>query len=221
MLPAASVIEVRHNHHATWRERSFWVCALYLTGSILFCAAATVGLAFAACGVESENPDGVGHRCALLGRLLRLPGRRVGAASHVEVEQFGLGFLSEMNRFFASAERNVNSGWDWSDQVTFTLYYTYAIVAVLNIGLVLQWNDHLKMKHDFFGGQMLMEFDDIVSSTTSFVSSHSLLLRHGYARHTLPPPIRLLAGADARGEHPLVRWGAAHVSKLMMEIRAC
>eukprot|EP00966_Prymnesium_polylepis_P146056 3373505-Prymnesium_polylepis.1 len=59
--------------------------------------------------------------------------------------------MSEMNRAFVAPNAEVK-GWRWVEQLVFTMYFSFATLAVLNIGLVLQWNDYLQTTHALNGG---------------------------------------------------------------------
>jgi len=178
----AAAIELHHNQHATWRERVFWVCVLYLFGSVLFSVAACTGLAMSALHVQSEELTLWAIDSAYwVGSVSFLAGAWVQLIMW-KSEQFGLGFLSEMNRAFASSTVTV---WDTGQQLAFMLYFTYATLAVLNIALAVHWNGRLATADATSGIQRLMEAGDVVSSCISFVASHSLLLL-GTVVHATP-----------------------------------
>ena len=94
----AAIIEQSHNSTATWREYVFWVCWLYLFGSMLFLFAAASGTAMAAAGTKTEVrtqlyvdlPYLIGSAFFLFGAWAQL--------LMWKAEQFGLGFISEINR---------------------------------------------------------------------------------------------------------------------------
>ena len=94
----AAIIEQSHNSTATWREYVFWVCWLYLFGSMLFLIAAASGTAMAAAGTKTEVrtqlyvdlPYLIGSAFFLFGAWAQL--------LMWKAEQFGLGFISEINR---------------------------------------------------------------------------------------------------------------------------
>mmetsp|Transcript_90987 Transcript_90987/g.273312 ORF Transcript_90987/g.273312 Transcript_90987/m.273312 type:complete len:160 (+) Transcript_90987:1-480(+) len=136
-------------------------------------------------------------------------------------EKFGLKAMSEMNRAFVAPNAEVK-GWRWVEQLVFTMYFSFATLAVLNIGLVLQWNDYLQTTHALNGGQLLMEVDDIVTSAISFTVSHSLLLL-GTVVHATPSlhPFDYLL-ILMRGVSGLFCLGEiVTFAKLMVEVRAC
>ena len=97
-------------------------------------------------------------------------------------EQFGLGFLSEVNHDFV-ASRGAAAPVNWLDRFDMFSTTTYATFAVLNVGLVIAWHGTLEghlngMSASDVGARELVVVgsNELAHMAASIVASHSLLL---------------------------------------------
>ena len=138
LFTVAACFESYHNRGATREQSVYWVCALYLIGSILFLFAASLGTAKSAVGFQSEACVRFGIDLPyLLGSVCFL----VGAWAQLQMwkdEQFGLGFISEINRDFvrAGARQSV------VEQVALAVYLATGYLSALNFCLSYVWHVH-------------------------------------------------------------------------------
>ena len=196
----AAVIEQMHNADATWRETVFWVCTLYLAGSVLFFAAAATGLVLTIFVDESSEtavclgvdlPYLVGSAMFLIGAWAQL--------QMWKAEQFGLGFIREINhtprvpRATASDSSLLHhsplaatpTGADTAvqnpivEQLSLAAYMANGVLSALNVSLSWVWHAHadsemLGLQHA--GAEALLESEELLSDMTSFVAAHGMLL---------------------------------------------
>ena len=103
LFTIAACIEWWKNRDATASMHVFWVCQFYLLGSLLFLFAASVGTYLSFIGEERKEwttsfvdlPYMLGSLAFLLGAWVQL--------LMWKLEQFGLGFIGEINNDFAAA----------------------------------------------------------------------------------------------------------------------
>lgn len=137
---AAAAVEWRHNHDATPAHRVWWLCLYYLLGSALFWLAASIGLAVAAGWLDEREglverwgvdlPYLLGSLCFLLGGWMQL---RMWKA-----QQFGLGFLREVNTIFTSFANPI----DAVQQVSLGVYCLTVTLCSLNLALNHVWHEN-------------------------------------------------------------------------------
>ena len=94
----AAIIEFRHNSHVRCSTPVFWLCFWYLAGSLLFLVAAATGWPHQVENVE----DGLVNPGYALGSIAFALGAWC-ALWMWKAEQFGLGFIREINEVWASA----------------------------------------------------------------------------------------------------------------------
>jgi hypothetical protein len=105
LFTLAACVESWHNRSASPRSYVYWVCMFYLVGSALFFFAAASGTYFTAVG-EADEELHVAYvdRPYLIGSIAFA----IGAWAQLLMwknEQFGLGFITEINEDFAEARR--------------------------------------------------------------------------------------------------------------------
>ena len=86
----AACVEFKHNWHASWRTPVFWLCFFYLAGSLLFLFAAAAGYP------SQPLEDALVNGPYLLGSVSFALGAWC-ALWMWKSEQFGLGFIREIN----------------------------------------------------------------------------------------------------------------------------
>ena len=94
----AAIIEFKHNSHVRCSTPVFWLCFWYLAGSLLFLVAAAAGWPHQVEDVE----DGLVNPGYALGSIAFALGAWC-ALWMWKAEQFGLGFIREINEVWASA----------------------------------------------------------------------------------------------------------------------
>jgi len=183
---AAAIFEFVHNNDVTWRHRVFWVCALYLAGSVLFLLAAADGLYLACARIDDEQlmqlgvdlPYLVGSACFLGGAWLQL--------QMWHAEQFGIGFIREINMTFHEHARPIKP----TEELFLAIYAFNGALSAVNICLSLVWHRQEGCGESFGGWwqvigtetklrpheELLIEMEELTSDATAFVAAHAMML---------------------------------------------
>jgi len=181
----AAVIEQVHNAGATWQETVFWVCRLYLGGSVLFAVAAITGTVLAIRGGDAELATQLGVDLPyLIGSAMFL----VGAWMQLQMwkaEQFGLGFIREINLSFkgdidlADEQRR----YAFVEQLSLAIYMANGALAALNVCLAYVWHVHADFERLMLSislgrveAEALLLTDELMTETVAFIASHCMLL---------------------------------------------
>ena len=184
LFTTAACIELSQNWHATSDTHVYWVCWLYLYGSILFFAAASTGLYKALADRENETlgawgvdfPYLVGS-CAFL----------FGAWSQLmmwKVEQFGFGRIAAINHDWmgeslaALSPRAIRAA-TAEDKLALAVQITLAALSALNMSFSFVWHrfakfevSTLRLSH----AETLLEGEELLSDFTGVIAAHSILL---------------------------------------------
>ena len=183
LFTVAAALEILHNRGSSWRDWVWWLCFYYLLGSVLFLFAAANGLAAAAFDWQSSGtlvdlPYLIGSALFYLGAWVQM--------QMWKADQFGLGFISEVNPdFFRSRQQQQQGegcGFSWP-QAQLIIVTSYAGVSVVNICLAIAWVQH----HGLWDGQEVLahmlehdgpylDVEEMLSACTSWVVSHTILL---------------------------------------------
>ena len=201
----AAIIEFAHNRHTSWRENVWWLCALYLSGSILFLVAA--GLAFGAALLEGEPVSTDLHRRVLVGGpdwdtgietigslpfsvwAVDLPyivgsfAFWIGAWVQWRMwrsDQFGLGLLSEVNAVFGSKRDSTRGRDEKGEAASMMVKTVYATLAVLDIGLAVAYDGSEGGQRELLSAgprhAAFVTLDQATQLAADLVASHTLLL---------------------------------------------
>lgn len=181
----AAVIEQVHNAGATWQETVFWVCRLYLGGSVLFAVAAITGTVLAIRGGDAELATQLGVDLPyLIGSAMFL----VGAWMQLQMwkaEQFGLGFIREINFSFQGKIDLADEQHRYAlvEQLSLALYMANGALAALNVCLAYVWHAHADFERVMLGvslgrieAEALLLADELMTETVAFLASHCMLL---------------------------------------------
>ena len=218
LFTVAAVVELVHNRDATWRHRVFWVCILYLLGSALFWVAASTGLYQAAWRIESEQltlvgvdlPYLVGSVCFLGGSWLQL--------QMWHAEQFGLGFIRELNLMFSRQSQPIKP----VQEFYLALYALNGALSAINICLSVVWHRQEGSSQLSEAGELLVEFEEILSDVTAFVAAHAMLLLATAVRFTPTlEPYGYLVKVMRGLAHLLLFAGGLRCAKYVSEVSTC
>jgi hypothetical protein len=197
---AAAAIEFQHNRDARCSQRVFWLCALYLTGSILFLIAASAGTVLAGCETHtwSSGCGWLNHEVVelclvdglyLIGSIAFCGGGWLQLQMW-KSEQFGLGFIREINPLFhknreaAPSNKGDRDGFagGWDSQLTLAFFMLNAAVSAINLILNRGWQRYTcRLLGDCSFVKRLLSRDrlgleELFTSLTGWVASHSMLL---------------------------------------------
>ena len=177
----AAVIECYHNADATPEHRVWWLCLFYLLGSVLFCLAASTGAA-AAIGLLERSTAlerwGIGLPY-LLGSIAFLFGGWMQMRMW-KAQQFGLGFVREVNAIFTAFAKPI----DLKQQLSIGVYTTTVALCALNLALNHSWHERVETVwsqdgHIRFVPEVLTvtaQAEELFTDISGLVASHGMLL---------------------------------------------
>mmetsp|Transcript_41345 Transcript_41345/g.86598 ORF Transcript_41345/g.86598 Transcript_41345/m.86598 type:complete len:543 (-) Transcript_41345:107-1735(-) len=218
---AGAVIELRHNEDEGVCSRVFWLCVLYLSGSVLFLVGGCVDLAlFVAAPADTQ---GIMHEHArhygvdgsyALGSVAFLLGAWVSLQMWKH-DQFGLGFIREVNALLVEyrwKERGapLQRAFGLSEQLFHAVYITLGVASTVNACLSYALHQHIsqdaaQQAQGVFSSwgcaqwRGVSQVEEMMSSATRFVTAHIILmgaaLVHGSATlEPYPYVVHLLRG---------------------------
>ena len=182
LFTAAALVEFHHNHDATPEHRVWWLCAFYLLGSVFFWVAASLGLGLAA-GAFEQSAVGLERWGVSLLYLLGSAAFLIGGWVQMRMwkaQQFGLGFIREVNSVFSAFARPI----DAKQQMSIAVYTTTAALCALNLALNHLWHQRLEAVWSV-GGRVhfvperltfTAQAEELLTDITGLVASHGMLL---------------------------------------------
>ena len=199
LFTLAACVESWHNRSASARSFVYWVCTCYLVGSALFFFAASSGTYLTAVGEADEElhityvdlPYLVGSIAFAIGAWAQL--------LMWKNEQFGLGFVTEINEDFSEARRaaadaaadaehapkagvlNVaRDRWSHATDLFFLAMYLFnGALSTLNFSLSYVWyvyNSFEQYSDRAWNVEALLEAEELISDITAYIAAHSMLL---------------------------------------------
>lgn len=174
----AAIIEIIHNAKATWHELVWWLCAFYLAGSVLYLVAAAAS--FPKRGFSDALEDVLVNGMYLAGSLCFLLGAWV-AMFMWKTEQFGLGFIKEINDESYNRRENAVSPMndagsgrlpaperavDWKQQIFLSVYVLLGTTSAIDIC-------HAVSKP--VGASTISTVYNVISSVSNFLAAHAIL----------------------------------------------
>lgn len=195
LFTVAACFEAWHNRSAAATSYVFWVCTFYLAGSILFLVAASFGTYLTA---NEDSEEALHITYVDLPYLIGSVAFAAGAWVQLLMwknEQFGLGFINEINDDFAEArggmtnEEQMHSAGllqstkdRWShvaDLFFLAMYLLNGALSTLNFSLSYVWyvyNSFEAYSDRAWNVEALLEVEELLSDITVYIAAHSMLL---------------------------------------------